>query len=210
MNQISSHQLQLIERASRQICGKNYNAYLELRRLLREQPAGYRLKFETLFKSYYGMNRAHLGEPFLQTFFEHLFALKTPIKNRDYATILYDLAKHKRKKGDAAIQFSFVTKLIAIRDEEQPIVDRHVANFFGLCAPRIGSVEFRIAGFVANLVFLKSIYHGWCADSKTKNLLAEVRSEHSPLKPVSDTRLLDLLVWLVGRQKLWKEGDPNK
>lgn len=200
----NSHQVKLLESSAEVLGAKHYKPYLTLRHLLQEKPKGYKADFEAKFRSYYGMNQAHLGDDFDSAFFRHLFALRPPVRKNLYASILSDLARHPRKKGDVAIQFSFVSKLVAIHDESQPIIDRHVSDFFGIRAPAAGDINFRIAGFETNLGLIKCIYQDWSTMPKVRSLLSKVRRSHPELGQVADTRVLDFLVWLVGREKLWK------
>ena len=208
MSAINPEQLRLLKLSAERLAEKDYKPYLKLRTLLMNQPPGYRTEFEPLFRSFFGMNRAHLGDSFLKAFFDHLFKLRKPINGNSHRRILSDLANHKRKKGDAAIQFSFVSKLVAINDETQPIIDKHVSDFFGISAPRTGGIQFRINGFVENLNLLKSIYGAWKSDSAVMRLLAKIRHDKQDLSGSTDERILDLLVWQVGRRKLWKDSAP--
>ncbi|TSA37355.1 MAG: hypothetical protein D4R65_00950 [Verrucomicrobiaceae bacterium] len=206
MSAINPEQFRLLKLSAERLSEKDYNPYLKLRMLLTEQPLGYRSAFEPLFRSFFGMNRAHLGDSFLQAFFDHLFKLRKPINGQSYSRILSDLAKHKRKKGDAAIQFSFVSKFVAINDESQPIIDKHISDFFGISAPRKGGLQFRINGFIENLTLLKSIYGAWKSEPAVRSLLANIRRKKQDLSGFTDERILDLLVWQVGRRKLWKDS----
>ena len=208
MSAINPEQLRLLKLSAERLSGKDYKKYLELRELLMKKPPGYRSAFEPLFRSFYGMNRAQLGYSFLKAFFDHLFTLGKPINGNSYRRILSDLAKHKRKKGDAAIQFSFVSKLVAINDESQPIIDKHISDFFGISAPRTGGPQFRINGFIENLNLLKSIYGAWKSEPAVERLLAKIRRKKHDLSGTTDERILDLLVWQVGRHKLWKDSTP--
>ncbi|MFZ4778139.1 MAG: hypothetical protein ACOYM3_22435 [Terrimicrobiaceae bacterium] len=208
MSAINPEQLRLLKLSAERLSGKDYKKYLELRALLTEQPPGYRSAFEPLFRSFFRMNRAHLGDSFLKAFFDHLFKLRTPINGNTYKRIFSDLTKHKRKKGDVAIQFSFVSKLVAIKDESQPIIDKHVSDFFGISAPKTGSIQFRINGFIENLNLLKSIYGAWKSVPSVKHLLDKIRNDKQELSGTTDERILDLLVWQVGRHKLWKDSTP--
>lgn len=208
MSAINSEQLRLLKLSAERLCDKDYKKYLELRELLKKKPKRYQSAFKPLFRSFFGMNRAHLGDSFLKAFFTHLFKLRKPINGNSYRRILSDLSKHKRKKGDVAIQFSFVSKLIAIKDESQPIIDKHVSDFFGISAPRTGGICFRINGFIGNINLLKSTYGAWKSEPAIKRLLDKIRIDKQELLGITDERILDLLVWQVGRHKLWKDFTP--
>jgi len=202
MNTPNCQQVALLKLAVKQILPKDYKPYLNLRLLLKNKPPGFRLDFEREFKSYYGMNRAHLGSDFHRIFFRYLFALKLPSRAEPYSRIVRRLFRYPRLRGDCAPQFSFVSKLVAIHDESQPIFDSHVSDFFGISAPAIGGIKFRIAGFISNLTYLRGIYSDWATDRFIAGILSELKGEHPGLNECSETRLLDLLVWTVGQKKL--------
>ena len=161
MNGPSKYQLALLRLAVGRLQTKDYSPYLTLLRLLAEKPPGYKAKFEPIFVSFYGLNTAHLGEAFHREYFRCLFGLKLHEGVDPYAPILRSLYKCVRRKGDNALQCSFVTKLVAIHDESRPIFDRHVGGFFGISAPAYGNLEFKISGFVENLCWLRAIYNTW-------------------------------------------------
>jgi hypothetical protein len=91
---------------------------------------------------------------------------------------------------------------VAIHDESRPLFDVHVSKFFGVAPPAVGSLEFRIAGFVDNLLRVQEQYESWAADPHFIRIVKPLLRKHPKLKTCHPTRLCDFLVWTVGRYEL--------
>ena len=89
----------------------------------------------------------------------------------DYESILNELSTIRRRKGDLAMPFSFVSKFIAMHDDGQPIYDRHVCSLFGVQSPP-ASVEKgkRIEWFVWFLSCVQKSYENWAIDPRMANV----------------------------------------
>jgi hypothetical protein len=109
----------------------------------------------------------------------------------------------KRKTGYPAMPFSFVSKLVDMRDERRPIFDRHVAAFFGEGVPG-ASVHrtARIRWFVAFLDRVRNDYRTWAADERIDAVLGKFTTRDARMKNCDVVRVMDFLVWKVGNQKL--------
>jgi hypothetical protein len=102
---------------------------------------------------------------------------------------LQKLFQIKRRQGDKALQFSFVSKLVGILDERQPIFDQYVQHYLGLGPPSLMALpEFRISGFLRNLAEIRSPPIVTAADGHGGTLIKEaaqtanqlVRSRRAP------------------------------
>jgi hypothetical protein len=195
MNKPSRHQLRALKEGARLIRPSDYQDYLQLRQLL--GAPGARKQFSSLFARYYRMGAARLTEAFKTRFFRELFSFKVTGAEDPYSRILKSLHRIPRAQGDLALQFSFVSKLVAVHDESQPIWDRNVSQFFGLSYPTWGTTEFRISGFVSNLAYLRAIYLAWLEAAEIQGVLASLAKKHPSLGGCHGVRLLDFLVWTV-------------
>lgn len=196
---VSEHHWALLEKAANSIEKNAFARYFDLKRLL---ASGDYDAFQREFTTYYRLNIGGLTPAFKTRYFEHLFKC-SPVGQADpYTPILLDLFAFERRKGGTSIQASFVSKLVAIHDESRPIYDRHVSNFFGLGVPTIGTPEFRIAGFLANLARIKEQYEAWADDTRFAAIQAPVFKKQPMLKDCHPSRLCDLLVWTVGSESL--------
>src|SRR5271170_1697001 len=94
---------------------RDFCLYLELKELLPNDGHQARKKFRALFINYYGLNVGGLTDEFKDRFFEILFGCNVIVNGQpDFCTILAELNRIPRKEGDCAMQFSFVSKLVAI------------------------------------------------------------------------------------------------
>lgn len=104
-------------------------------------------------------------------------------------------------KKDHALQFSFVSKLVAIHDEQEPIFDRYVQSYFGLGPPSLaGLTEFRISGFLQNLDEIGRRYRAWSDYEPFAAILDGLRQNIPGLKDCHSFRICDFLVWSVGKK----------
>lgn len=202
MNAPNGYQLILLGEATKRLEETNVSPYLMLKNLLIKKPAGFQADFRRIFESYYGLNAGGVTDAFKDRYFELLFGLEIQGHDDPHAPILMELYEIPRRKGDKALQCSFVSKLVAVHDESYPIFDRHVSDFFGISVPSNGSVDFRVAGFLANLRYLRETYECWSKDSEFQKVLSTVRQRHPCLKGCTAPRIADFLVWTVGHNKL--------
>jgi hypothetical protein len=170
--------------------------YCELKRLLASDS---RDEFKAKFTRYYALNSSGLTNEFKQQYFELLFNFKGHDFEDPHTPILLELYKIKRRKGDRALQFSFVSKLVAIYDESWPLFDKFVSEFFGLGPPAYGSPAFRIAGFVTNLKCIRERYNSWAADPDFSKLTKPLFQRLPQLKDCHKNRVCDFLVWTAGK-----------
>ncbi|NQU42323.1 hypothetical protein HQ520_03505 [bacterium] len=196
------HQLEILDLAVDCIDRKGLAIYLRLRDLLRGKPDGYQGEFRPLFARYYGLNSAGLTEAFKDRYFKILFGLECDGSGDPYTDILQDLYQFPRRKGDHSLQCSFVSKLVAIHDENRPIFDRHVSDFFGLGPPSAGSPIFRIAGFISNLEAIRANYMAWGENEKIRGILGRLLRQCPELEDCAVPQLIDFLIWAAGNKRL--------
>jgi hypothetical protein len=121
--------------------------------------------------------------------------------NEPHRVALEKLLPIERIKGDKALQFSFVSKLVAIHDEQQPIFDRYIGFFFGIGPPSLMLLpEFRIMGFLQNLAEIRRRYEAWSKDKMFTEVLCDLRRKIPDLADCHEVRICDFLVWSVGKK----------
>ena len=204
MEALNDYQFDLLSQASNHLTGNDLAPYFTLRRLLRYKPQGFEPEFKSTFVQHYGLNAGGLTEEFKDLFFKLLFDLNVHEYLDPYTHNLKTLYKIPRRTKDQALQCSFVSKMVAIHDDSRPIYDKHVAKFFGISVPGIGSSDFRIAGFISNLQIIRSIYLDWSKDSRFQEVKRQLFQHIPELKDSHPVRVCDALVWTVGRKKLEK------
>ena len=205
--QLEQHHIDALKKASKFMLDKDFLPYLKLKELKStghnesHEDGG---EFRSLFKRYYGLNIGGLTDDFKNRYFEILFSNQVVINGKpQFKSILNELSKYKNKRGYSTLQLSFVSKLVGIHQENSPIYDRHVRNFFDEKQPDSSiNNDIRIEWFVNFLEKVYSNYEQWAALNDIKTILNELKERDSRLKECSNTRLLDFLVWKVGNRKL--------
>lgn len=178
--------------------------YLELKELLPDTSTHARHQFRSLFTKFYGLNVGGLTDDFKNRFFEILFSGNVIANGQpEFQTILNELSLIPRKKGDCAMPFSFVSKLVATHLETSPIYDRHVVAFFGAKVPTASQPkQNRIAWYVDFLKRVALDYATWATDARITPILDRLQARDQRLAQCDVVRLVDFLVWKVGNQKL--------
>lgn len=174
------------------------STYLNLRQLFSDSTEPARKDFKRRFSSYYGLGHAGLTSKWKDQYFELLFGFDQIHNNEPYYFILLKLYDIPRHQGDKALQFSFVSKLIAFHDESRPLWDSNVRKFFGLGPPEFGSPEFRISGFVRNLNEIAKRYDAWTQDERFAKILLDIRNKKPELASCHNIRICDFLVHNAG------------
>jgi len=190
--------------ADRKHLTETTGVYLKLRNLLNEPSSDAESEFRELFSKYYGINAAGLTNEWKDKYFQLLFSFKQEMPDEPHRIALRELFALQRLKRDNALQFSFVSKLVAIHDERQPLFDRYVQSYFGLGPPSLTALtEFRISGFLQNLDEIRRRYESWLAYEPFAEILRNLRRESPGLANCHSVRICDFLVWSVGK-KYWK------
>jgi hypothetical protein len=198
--------IEALRRAAGLLLKSEFQPYLELKARLPDARlnAALRPEFRKNFCKYYGLNTAGLTDDFKDRYFEILFREDVvPDGLPGYGRLLDILSEIPRKKGDFALPFSFVSKLVAMQNENWPIYDRHVLNFFGTSAPnsRTPKVQ-RIAWFVGLMHQIATDYGAWCGNDEVQAVLNQLRQRDASLAHCAPIRLIDFLVWKVGNRKI--------
>jgi hypothetical protein len=156
--------------------------------------------FKKEFMTFYRMNRLSLSEEQIEKYFS-LFSKMCTIHDykENFKNIAIELHRIKSPKGKETLQFSFITKMLAFIDDSYPIYDTHVSDFFGICYPKRGSVDFRIEVFCDKMLWLKKEYEDIALNQDIKILLDETMKKYN-LK-ISNARLIDFYVWTFGKNR---------
>jgi hypothetical protein len=181
-----------------------YCPYFELRSLLASDAADSPMRFRKLFSRYYDLYNGGLTEAFLDRYFELLWQYPTlAAKGESTAHLLRTLYEEKRRKGDHSLQFSFVSKLVAIHDESSPIYDKHVVAFVGAKPPNPpADVDRRIHWYEDFIRHVRASYAQWCQEPAVKDVLLRFHEQDPKLSRLHPVRVLDFLVWKVGNAEL--------
>jgi hypothetical protein len=204
MNPVANNSIhwKLLSKAVATIRPTDFNEYFELKRLSQKTDTASRREMQTRFANYYRLHIGGLTKAFKRRYLALLLTCKPRGKRDPYTPLLKELYRFPRRKGDRALQVSFVSKLVAFHDESRPLYDVHVKNFFGFSPPSVGSIDFRIAGFVANLQNIQTQYEAWSANPRFAKIMQPLFKKNPALRKCHPNRLCDFLVWTVGAYDL--------
>ncbi|HEY5550376.1 MAG TPA: hypothetical protein VIK52_00705 [Opitutaceae bacterium] len=199
---LARSQVQALQLAAELLKPGEVSRYFELKAALARPSAHDREQFERVFSHHYRLNMAGLTDRFRQEYFDALFTADPSSESwPDFRGLLEKFQAIPNRKGMASLQCSFVSKLVASRDESWPLYDRHVGNFFGLFVPNVGSVPYRAEILIGQLEFIRQKYLGWSA-LDLAHALATLRTRIPALVECHDVRVVDFLVWTAGNEKL--------
>lgn len=202
--QLEPRHITALDKAEKLMFHSDFCPYLDLKAMLRDTAPETRKRFRALFMMFYAFNAGGLTDKFKERFFEILHGSNVLLnKKPDFLGIFKQLSGFKRRNGDFAIPFSFVSKLVAIHYEASPIYDRHILAFFGQ-KPSSASIEraTRIELYLDFLEYVARSYSAWARDPVIADILDRFKTRDRQLRDCHVVRLMDFLVWKVGRQQL--------
>jgi hypothetical protein len=86
--------------------------------------------YKLVYSRYYGLKGAGLTEAFHTRYFELLEKTKTSGFN--LRAMAQDLKEYPNRKGQIALQFSFITKIGTTFDPSLPVYDSRIVELFGI------------------------------------------------------------------------------
>lgn len=86
--------------------------------------------FQFVYRSYYRLDTAGLGNNFKTEYFRILQEAKPPKPAPNLRQLCKALAEFGTIRHKSSLQFSFATKLLATVDSTQPVYDSYVASVF--------------------------------------------------------------------------------
>jgi len=150
--------------------------------------------FQFVFRSYYRLDNAGLGEKLKNKYFELLAN-----KQNDLSKILSELYKILSLRKLNTIQFSFATKLLHTIDNNNPIFDAEVSR---VIHKRVSgrTRDEKIKSCLEIYEFLKNEYGDFLQNEQIKKLILEFRERFNVSKDkMSDIKILDFIVWSLGK-----------
>lgn len=150
--------------------------------------------FQFIFRSYFRLDSVGLNSEFKKKFFVLMAERESDLKST-----LTELACIGRQK----IQFSFATKLLHMQNSGLPIYDSQVAVVTGLRVMGKTPKE-RIES--CNFIYetLKIHYQNLCANGKVRGIIDDFRTKFKVTQEeVSDTKVIDFLLWALGGKLSW-------
>lgn len=189
----------LLVQAANEITKETILPYIELKNLFISVAQDTRPKFEKVFRKYYGMNSAGLSQEFFEAFFKNMYKLKSGTNSPKGKVLLEELFKIKRKKGDHSMQYSFVSKMLNLLDEDHPIIDKHVKKILKIKPLLKGSNEEKLKWYEETVEKIRHEYAIFLKVPAIRAALGELERRIQEIKPLSSTRKLDFLLFYAGK-----------
>ena len=158
------------------------------------------LVFQFVFRSFYGMDRAGLYPRLKERFFKLLERKEDRLE-----IILRELYKIPNRNNQHTVQFVFATKLLHTLDDRNPIFDFRVAkvieeNVRGASGDK--KIEFSIKLYE----YLKCVHCNLLKDSGIIKIIRKFKEKfHVNQKQISDEKVLDFIIWTLGKLKSYKQ-----
>ena len=163
--------------------------------------------FQFVFRSFYRLDNAGLTTEFKNEYFNVFEYLRkdkafqlAPIECR-IKMVDDRLKEFKNRKGQLSIQFSFITKMLNILDDSQPIFDSQVANIFNFSETSYSqNRDERITAFTFQLNQICAVYKDILEKNKLQSTI-ELFKIKFPTANISEIKILDFIFWQAGKQK---------
>jgi len=156
-------------------------------------------KFQTRFMSFYRLYGAGLTKDFRKTYFEIMQGKRDSkfLDHSDVKDVISRLYEIKSAKGLNCIYFSFTTKLIHTINNDLPIYDSKIREFFGFSTPNLYlDNDMRVAEYLRQYEIIKDVY----IDILGYNLLDDFIEKFKISYPgfnISDVKILDFIIWSI-------------
>ena len=162
--------------------------------------------FKSAFFRFYGIGR-FTSDVFEEKFYCELKRLRG--KKFNYSRKFTEELTEKLSDSEKGkIQFSFVTKLLnIINDEEYPIYDSNVMAAFGFFRGNNKSTDDKLAEYIEQYEVIRNIYDGLL--DNCKNIIGNFRQIFPQSGNLSNMRILDIIVWKIGEEIKNKKLQPN-
>jgi hypothetical protein len=176
------------------------DVYLFLSDEFARGPVTHNFLFQFAYRSFYRLDNAGLTREFKSAYFECMENARSRTIV-DIATIVRDLAKFPNLKGQATLQFSFVTKLASTINPRYPMYDGQVAKCFGFPVPaNYKSFETRLQAYLDFYESLQRFYEEVSLQGSMKEVVSLFESTYSPVASrVPAVKVLDFIFWSAGK-----------
>ena len=162
--------------------------------------------FQSAFFRFYGIGR-FTSDGFDEKFYNELKQLRGT-KLYYSRKLTEELTKKLSDNEKGKIQFSFVTKLLnIINDEEYPIYDSNVMAAFGFFRGNNKSRKDKLVDYLEQYEAIRNTYNELLDDCK--DIIGNFKQKFPQSNSLSDMRILDIIVWKIGEEISDKKIQPN-
>ena len=182
------------------IGGESVDVYLFLSDEFARGPVTQNSVFQFVYRSFYRIDNAGLTPEFKSAYFQCLERSRAALEV-DLGVIAKKLHEIPNRKGDASLQFSFVTKMANTVNPSYPIYDAEVAKVFDFRPPySYKPFDTRLQEYLAFYRFLRQFYEEIIAHGSMKELVELFEKTYSPAAArVPLAKILDFTFWSAGK-----------
>ena len=163
--------------------------------------------FRHIFESFYAMARGiYVTNRFAEAFYQAMDTIREKgVDDKTPISVALDLSKETNGK----VQFSFVTKMFNLEnDEKYPIYDSKVALIFNF-------LKYELQQADSNKKHIYSERYALISETyeeliKKEDILSVFKSKFKNAAQLSNMRLVDILIWQLGKDKDKKLQDAKK
>lgn len=150
-------------------------------------------EYQHRYRMYWVMNAARLSASYCTEYFRRLEAAAQSMPELGRLALeLYEVPAQSNDRQ--SLQFSFVTKLLHMRDRHLPIYDSLVADFYFFEPERSPDLELRIKHLELFYAFLRYEYARVLVDGLLTRSIAAFRDRFKPVH-FTDEKIIDSLIW---------------
>ncbi len=156
-------------------------------------------KFQRSFMSFYMLNRARLTKEFRKAYFGIMQEKRNCnfLDPNDIKHIILRLYKIKNAKGLNCVHFSFTTKLVHTINNNLPIYDSRIKDFFGFRTPyNYLDIDRRVAEYLRQYEIIKVVYDNIIENNLLKNIINKFNKTFPDFE-ISNVKILDFIIWSI-------------
>ena len=159
--------------------------------------------YQFVYRSFFRLDNGGLTDTFKSKYFELLEANKNK-KEFNYYEILSQLYLIKNKKEQYSFQFSFVTKMHNIIQNDRPIFDANVVDVLKLKLRNKKLFDEKFEIFMEGLSEIESFYSKAIKDNLLPITLSSFDNKFYGNK-LTPNKKIDFILWADGRKKNTKK-----
>jgi hypothetical protein len=158
--------------------------------------------YKLIYTRYYGLKGAGLTEAFLSRYFELLE--KTKDSGFNLRAIALDLRRYPNRKGQLALQFSFITKIGTTFDPHLPVYDSRLVELFGIRNSKIvRDYDKRLDAHIQDLAEISKRID-MCVNVPSFSNIVDRCKLGNEVDPLPAGRIADLILWAY--HQIWAKS----
>ena len=176
------------------------DVYLFLSEEFARGPVTHNFLFQFVYRSYYRLDSAGLTPGFKSAYFAWMENSRAD-PHVEIAAIVRDLHQIPNLKGQASLQFSFVTKLAHTINPDYPIYDAEVAKCLGFRAPyNTKHFDARLQEYLTFYESLRKFYEQVTIQRSLEQVVRLFEKTYlSAERAMPSVKVLDFIFWSAGK-----------